>query len=62
MIMAHFLGEKIVSLSQDSFSLNEKSSFGEKKNSRIEYAPIEALYLMQEKKNATFFQSKTNIL
>ncbi len=56
--MAHFLGEKIVSLSQDSFSLNEKSSFGEKKNSRIEYAPIEALYLMQEKKMQLFSKAK----
>ncbi len=48
MIKAYFVGEKIVSSSQDAFTIYEKSRFGEKKNGKIEYAGIEALYLVAE--------------
>ena len=48
MIEVNLLGDKIVSSSQDAFSLYEKSRFGEKKESRIEYSAIETLFLISE--------------
>ncbi len=50
MIRAQLSGEKITSNEIEAFSLYEKSRFGEKKDSRIEYSPIEALFLVSEKK------------
>ena len=50
MITAHFVGDKVVSASNDAFALYESSRFGEKKNSQIEYSPIEVLYLVKEKR------------
>ncbi|MGV8142364.1 MAG: tRNA-intron lyase [Candidatus Pacearchaeota archaeon] len=49
MIQAHITGEKVHSNSSDAFSLYEKSRFGEKVNDRIEYAWIEAIYLLIKK-------------
>jgi len=46
MINAQLTGDRIYSSSLDSFSLCEKSSFGEKKDRRIEYSFVEALYLL----------------
>lgn len=54
MINAYFSGEKVVSGSQDAFSLYEKSRFGEKNKQRIEYADIEALFLVQEERMKVF--------
>ena len=54
MIIALFSGEKITSNSQDAFSLYQKSIFGEKKRNKIEYALVEALYLIQENKMEIF--------
>ncbi len=50
MIQAHFTGEKIISTSADAFSLYEKSRFGEKKENKIEYSFIEALFLSSQNK------------
>ncbi|MDP3881419.1 MAG: tRNA-intron lyase [Nanoarchaeota archaeon] len=50
MITAYFSGDKIFSNSEEAFSLYEKSCFGEKKESRIEYALFEALFLVRERK------------
>ena len=35
MIQAHFAGDKIVSMSNDAFTMYEKSRFGEKKGKRM---------------------------
>ena len=50
MITAQFTGEKITSTSPDAFTLYEKSRFGEKKQNKIEYSLVEALFLLSEKK------------
>ncbi|MBM3232413.1 tRNA-intron lyase [Candidatus Pacearchaeota archaeon] len=50
MIIAHISSEKIHSTSQDSFSLYEKSRFGEKVKDRIEYSWVEALFLASKNK------------
>jgi tRNA-intron endonuclease, archaea type len=50
MIIAHISNEKVMSSSIEAFALLDKSSFGEKKSGRVEYATFEALYLLQENK------------
>jgi tRNA-intron endonuclease, archaea type len=50
MIRGYFVGEKIVSTSPSAFSSYEKSRLGEKKGKRIEYASVEALYLVSSGK------------
>lgn len=50
MIQAHLSGDKITSNQMSAFSLYEKSHFGEKKPGKIEYSPIEALFLVKEGK------------
>ena len=60
MITAQFTGSKIYSNSNEAFSLYEKSHFGEKKENRIEYSLIEALYLLQEKR-IQLFQNKKQL-
>lgn len=50
MIKGYFVGEKIVSTSPSAFSLYEKSRFGEKKGKKIEYANVEAMYLVESGK------------
>jgi len=59
MIQAHLTGEKISSNSVEAFSLYEKSRFGEKKEGRIEYSPIESLFLLSEKKLSILSGKKT---
>ena len=49
MIQTYITGDKVHSNASDAFSLYEKSRFGEKVNDRIEYAWIEALYLLSKK-------------
>ena len=46
MIIAHLTGDSVTSNSEEAFSLNEKSIFGEKKSNKIEYSPVESLYLI----------------
>lgn len=55
MIQARFSGDKIYSNSSDAFSLYEKSRFGEKVDSRIDYSFVEGLYLVGEGKMEVFF-------
>jgi len=50
MIQAHLTGDKITSNTQEAFSLNEKSFFGEKLSGIIEYSPIESLFLISQDK------------
>lgn len=49
-IKAHIMGEIISTNSSDAYSLFEKSSFGERKGSKIIYSPSEALYLVEKDK------------
>jgi len=58
MIQAYFSGEKIVSSSSAAFGLFEKSGFGEKRGKRIEYANVEALYLVVAEKMDVFSAGK----
>ncbi|MDP4039033.1 MAG: tRNA-intron lyase [Candidatus Pacearchaeota archaeon] len=60
MITSHLSGEKITSTSTEAFSLFEKSRFGEKKNSKIEYSLVETLYLLQKNK-LSILQNKKQI-
>lgn len=58
MINAVLSGDKIISSSEEAFALFEKSCFGEKKASKIEYPVIEALFLVSEGKLAVFSGKK----
>lgn len=58
MIKSVFSGEKIYSNSEEAFSLCDKSHFGERKQSRVEYALVEALFLSSEGKMSVFSGSK----
>lgn len=59
MIISKFTGGKVTSSSSEAFSLHEKSCFGEKKESKIEYSAIEALFLVSENKMKLFSGKKT---
>ncbi len=59
MINAHITGDKVHSNASEAFSLYEKSRFGEKVNDRIEYAWIEALYLLMKKQIILFDKTKS---
>jgi len=50
MITCQFSGDKVSSNSNEAFTLYEKSRFGEKKQSKIEYSLVEALHLAQNNK------------
>jgi tRNA-intron endonuclease len=50
MIAAHLSHTTITSASQDAFSSYEKSRFGERKSSHIEYSMLEALFLLKNNK------------
>ena len=58
MINTHLIGDKLVSTSPEAFSLYEKSFFGEKKNNKIEYSSMEALFLIQERKMTVISKKK----
>ena len=58
MITARLVGDKITSSSAGAFSLYEKSRFGEKKRGKVEYAGIEALFLVGEGKMEVFSGKK----
>ena len=60
MITSQFSGSKIYSTSNDAFSLYEKSRFGEKKQNKVEYSLVEALYLAQQDK-IKIFQNKKQL-
>jgi len=58
MIKAQSLHEKILSNSSEAFSLYEKSRFGEIKESKIMYAPVEALFLIEKHRLSIFTGKK----
>ena len=58
MIQAIFSGEKIYSTSPEAFSLYEKSRFGEKRQRKIQYSTVEALYLLNNNKIEIFSNKK----
>ena len=58
MIQAQFSGEKIYSNSKEAFSLYDKSTFGERKRNKIEYASVEALFLLSQNKMEIFSGKK----
>lgn len=58
MIKACINGDKISSNAVEAFSLCDKSRLGEKKEGKIEYSPIEALFLTAEKKMEIFSNNK----
>ncbi|MCH7567939.1 MAG: tRNA-intron lyase [Nanoarchaeota archaeon] len=58
MITAQFSGNKIYSSSNVAFSLYEKSRFGEKKQNKIEYSIVEALFLDLQGKMQIFSGKK----
>ncbi len=59
MIQAQLSGTKITSNQTSAFSLFEKSRFGEKKPNKIEYSPLEALFLVQQNKLQVISNKKT---
>ena len=59
MIIAHLSHDTIISGSEEAFSLHEKSRWGEKKHSHVEYSAVEALALMQHNKLSLHNSSKT---
>ena len=58
MIKSYMSSEKIHSNEMEAFSLYEKSRFGEKINGRIEYALVEAAYLLIKKQIQIFSKNK----
>ncbi len=58
MIKAVLTDNLINSTSSDAFTLYEKSSYGDKRANKIEYSPVEALFLFQENKMALFHKNK----
>lgn len=52
MIQAHLSHDTITSTSEDAFTFHEKSRWGEKKRSHVEYSAVETLALMQHGKLA----------
>jgi len=57
-IQSYLLGETISSNSSEAYSLNAKSSFGEKKEDKIIYSPSEALFLAEKGKMEVFNKNK----
>lgn len=60
MITSIISAGKISSLSEEAFSLHEKSCFGEKNENKIDYSASEAFYLKEEKK-MTIFSNKNEL-
>lgn len=58
MIKAVLIDNLIISTSSDAFTLYEKSSYGDKRANKVEYSPVEALFLVQENKMTLFHNSK----
>ncbi len=57
-IRAYILGEIVSSNSSEAYSLYEKSSFGERKDSKIIYSSMETLFLLEKNKMEVFSGSK----
>jgi len=57
-INANFIGGKIYSNSKEAYLLNQKSKFGEKREDKIYYNFLEAIYLLNNKKIDIHFGKK----
>jgi len=57
-IQSYLIGETISSNSSEAYSLNAKSSFGEKKEDKIIYSPSEALFLVEKGKMEVLYKNK----
>jgi tRNA-intron endonuclease len=57
-IVAYPVGEIISTNSSDAYSLYEKSNFGERKDDKIVYSPVEALFLVEKNKMEIFSKNK----
>jgi tRNA-intron endonuclease len=57
-IQIHIFGTTISSNSPEAFSLYKKSSFGEPSGEKINYLPVEALFLLEKKKAEIFLRNK----
>jgi tRNA-intron endonuclease len=58
MINAYFIGDNVRTSSPLAFSMYEKSRWGEKKNSWIEFSGIETLHLVEKNKIEVFAGKK----
>ena len=58
MINGYVSENRVTSTSQEAFTLYEKSRFGEKIGTKVEYAPVEALFLVNAKKMSVFSGKK----
>jgi tRNA-intron endonuclease len=57
-IKGYLEGQNISSNSQEAYALNAKSFFGEKKEDKIIYSPLEALFLIEKEKMEIFSKNK----
>jgi tRNA-intron endonuclease len=57
-IRAYLIGEIVSSNSSEAYSLYEKSNFGERKDDKIIYSPVEALFLLEKGKIEIFSKTK----
>lgn len=58
MIKAIISSGRIYSTSPDAFTLQNKSNFGERSSQRIEYSPVESLFLVETKKLEVYASTK----
>ena len=57
-IEAYLVGEVVLSVNSDAFSLYEKSHFGEQKGEKIQYSLTEAMFLVEREKMEIFSKNK----
>jgi tRNA-intron endonuclease len=57
-IKAYLVGEMVLSVDSDAFSLYKKSHFGEPKDDKVQYSLIEALFLVEKGKMEIFLKNK----
>ncbi|MDO8467679.1 MAG: tRNA-intron lyase [Nanoarchaeota archaeon] len=60
-IHAHLSGNSVTSNSSDAYTLQQKSSFGERVENKVQYSAVEALYLAERNK-LEIFDSKNKSL
>jgi tRNA-intron endonuclease, archaea type len=58
LVEAYLVGELIISVDSDAFSLYKKSHFGEPKENKMQYSLPEALFLVEKGKMDIFFKNK----
>jgi tRNA-intron endonuclease len=62
MIKAHLSGQMVSSNSTEAFSLFSKSQFGERKEDKVQYSLMEALYLAEKNKMEVYSKNKQIII